>query len=265
MPDVYSDINAADASTQERLAEVLELRAADPDQRAMLEHYTADLDLAPQARLLEVGCGTGAVTRFLATLPGVEAVVGLDPSEIFVERGRELNDDPKLTFTAGDARDLPFEAGSFDALVFHTALSHVPGPEQALLEARRVLRPDGSLVVFDGDYITTTVATYEHDPLQACAAAFVDELVHDPWLMRRLPGLIRAAGFGEITVRGHVYTTTGSDYMLTLVARGADTLASKGRITEATADALKAEAHARVERGTFFGQIAYLSAIARRS
>ena len=45
-PDVYATITEADAAMQERLAEVLELRAADPRQRAMLAEYTAQLDLA---------------------------------------------------------------------------------------------------------------------------------------------------------------------------------------------------------------------------
>ena len=63
MPDVYATIAEADVAMQERLAEVLELRAADPHQRAMLEEYTARLELPDGSELLEVGCGTGPVTR----------------------------------------------------------------------------------------------------------------------------------------------------------------------------------------------------------
>ena len=80
MPDVYASIDSADEAVQERLAEVLELRAADAAQQAMLEDYLADLALRDGARVLEVGCGTGAVARTLAVRPGVGEVVGLDPS-----------------------------------------------------------------------------------------------------------------------------------------------------------------------------------------
>jgi hypothetical protein len=59
MPDVYATIATADEAVQERLAEVLELRAADPQQRAMLETYLEDLAPARGARVLDVGCGTG--------------------------------------------------------------------------------------------------------------------------------------------------------------------------------------------------------------
>lgn len=52
--------------------------------------------------------------------------------------------------------------------------------------------------------------------------------------------------------------------MLTLVDRGAEALAAAGAVTSATAEALKEEARRRVEAGTFFGHIAYASAIARK-
>ena len=113
MPDVYATIAEADQELQERLARVLELRAADPQQRAMLEDYSARLELPGAAELLEVGCGTGAISRFLATLPGVAGVTGVDPSPLFVERARELAGDAPLAFATGDGRELEFDdAGS---------------------------------------------------------------------------------------------------------------------------------------------------------
>ncbi|HET9674941.1 MAG TPA: methyltransferase domain-containing protein [Gaiellaceae bacterium] len=264
MPDVYLTIASADTETQERLAEILELRAADPDQRAMLERYTAELDLGPDARVLDVGSGTGAVSRYLATLPGVATVVGVDPSPVFVERAGSLANDPRISFQVGDARELPLLNASVDAVVFHTVLSHVDGVGRALAEAHRVTRPGGLLAVFDGDYATATVATTEDDPLQACIDAAIAGLVHDPWLMRWLPRLIQDAAFELVRIEGHAYTTTGSAYMTTIVERGADELAAAGVVDARGAEALKAEAHARVASGRFFGHIAYVSVIARR-
>jgi SAM-dependent methyltransferase len=149
-------------------------------------------------------------------------------------------------------------------VLFHTVLCHVERVEQALAEAHRVCRPGGTLAVFDGDYATATVATAEHDPLQACMDATVEHLVHDPWLVRRLPRLIAEAGFELLQVDGHAYTTTGSEYMTSIVERGADALAAAGTVDARTADALKAEAAVRVASGRFFGHIAYASALARR-
>jgi SAM-dependent methyltransferase len=265
MPDVYATIAEADTELQERLADVLELRAADPRQREMLREYTIALDLPENAELLEVGCGTGAVSRFLTTLRGAAHVTGVDPSPLFVERARELAEGLPADFLTGDGRALDFEDESFDAVVFHTALCHMPECERALAEAHRVLRPGGQVAVFDGDYVTITTARDAADPLQGCAVAAREMLVHDPWLMRRLAPLLAGAGFSGGELRGHVYTsTTGTDYFLALVDRGADALAARGTIGPALAEALKAEGRARMDAGAFFGSIAYASAVAAK-
>ena len=127
MPDVYASIESAEEAVQERLAEVLELRAADAAQQAMLEDYLAELPLPDRARVLEVGCGTGAVARTLAVRPGVGEVVGLDPSPVFVQRARDIAAGVgNLSYVTGSGTALPFDDGAFDAVIFHTVLSHIP-------------------------------------------------------------------------------------------------------------------------------------------
>ena len=56
----------------------------------MLHTYLTDAALPQGARVLEVGCGTGAVTRVLATWPGVAKTIGVDPSPVFVAKAWEL-------------------------------------------------------------------------------------------------------------------------------------------------------------------------------
>ena len=138
MPDVYATITEADRAVVETLCDILELRAADPQQQELREAYFADIAFPPDARVLEVGCGPGPVARALAARDGVREVVGVDPSPIFLEKARaRARDVPNLTFVEGDARALPLEDGSFDVVVFHTTLCHVPGPELALASMRR--------------------------------------------------------------------------------------------------------------------------------
>jgi arsenite methyltransferase len=267
LPDVYATISEADEALQERLADVIELRATDPQQRAMLADYLGDLPLAQGARVLEIGCGTGAIARAVATLPAVGEVVGIDPSPVFIHRAREAADGaPGVSFVIGDGRELPFEDSSFDACVCHTVLSHVPGPGAVLSEALRVTARGGHLAVFDGDYSTTSVAIAATDPLQACADAAMEALVNDRLLVRRLRPLVSDAGWDVLRLRSHGYLETGeAAYMLTLVERGADALVAEGRLGAPAAEALKAEAHRRVAAGEFFGHIAYASLIARRA
>jgi SAM-dependent methyltransferase len=266
MPDIYLDIAHAPPAVVEPLIDTLELRAADPGQQAMREAYLAEVGFPPAARVVEVGCGPGPVARALAARKGVTEVVGVDPSRIFIAKARELGRElPNLRFLEGDAQALPLDDGSYDVVVFHTTLCHVLDPELALAEARRVLRLGGQLAIFDGDYVTATCASGAQDPLQACLQAAVDNLVHDPWLVRRLPALVTAAGYDVMGFRGHSYLEAPSSrgYLLALIDRGADVLCATGRISRATADACQAEARRRSDANEFFGHIAYGSLIAR--
>ena len=88
--------------------------------------------------------------------------------------------------------------------------------------------------------------------------------VHDRWLVRRLPALVRGCGFEVVSFRSHGFAETTGGYMVTIVERGADILRGLGQIDEDMAAALKAEARRRLRAGTFFGHIAYASLVARK-
>jgi ubiquinone/menaquinone biosynthesis C-methylase UbiE len=236
MPDAYLGIAEAPRGVVEGLMAALEMRAADPQQQAMLRTYLTDAALAPGARVLEIGCGTGAVTRVLASWPGVASALGVDPSPAFVARARELAAGmTNVSFREGDGHALALGDATFDAVVLHTTLCHVRQPEVVLREAARLLRPEGCLAVFDGDYATATLAVRAGDRLDLCADAFREHFVHDPWLVRRLPALVRAAGVELRHVRSYGYVeTSAAGFMLRSVS------------------------------GEYFAHIAYMSLVARK-
>jgi arsenite methyltransferase len=263
VPDVYSIITELEPAVVDQLASAMEVSAADPQHRTMVTSYLTRLD-PPRSSVVEIGCGTGAIARMIAARPGMGEVLGMDPSPILIERARVLSEGlANLSFQEADGAALSLPDGSHDVAVIHRVLSHAPAPERLLSEAFRVLRPGGRLAVFDGDYATITLATGEHDPLQVCVTAMVSAFVNDPWVVRRLPAMVEAAGFADAALESHGFVQIAdADYMVSIADRGVDTLAASGRIGRELADALKAEARRRVEGGSFFGHIAYASLIA---
>jgi ubiquinone/menaquinone biosynthesis C-methylase UbiE len=266
MPDVWTSVRDLDAAMQERLADVLEKRGADAQQQGMRRAFLGEVPFPPDARVLDVGCGTGVLTRILAGRPGVASVVGVDPAPGLLEKARAAGGGmSNLSFREGDGRSLPFEGATFDVVTFDSMLSHVPEPERAVGEAFRVLRPGGCLAAFDGDYATTTVALGDHDPLQACVDAMMAGSVTDRRIMRRLVPIAAGCGFEIVSFRSFGFVETATDgYMLTIVDRGADILCSQGNIGQDTAASLKAEARRRLKAGSFFGHIAYAGLVARK-
>jgi len=261
--DPYARIGELDDSTVAGLAARLELRGSDPRQRRLWGEFLARATHPAGSTVLEVGCGIGIITQLIAAQPGVAQAVGVDPSPYLVEQARRRA--PSQRFEVADGRCLPFADQTMDGVVFCTTLCHVPGPERALAEALRVLKPGGSLLVYDGDYATSTVALHAHDPLQRCVEAAIARLVHDPWLIRRLGQLAVAAGFARGELHSHGYLELDAPtYLPSLVTVGAATLVEAGVIAPQTAEALQAEAAQRASTDRFFGHIAYASLLTHR-
>lgn len=112
-------------------------------ERALLEWLLAPFP--GEARVLEVGCGTGTFTGWLATRGA--RVVGLDRAPAMLAALRRRH--PRLPAVLADAHQLPFHAGAFDVAVFVATLEFLERPVEALTEAVRVARQGIVLVVLN--------------------------------------------------------------------------------------------------------------------
>jgi arsenite methyltransferase len=248
------------------IAKSMNVRASEPAMRAICGRYMARIALPEGARVLEIGCGNGAATKLIMQHVNPAQLVGIDPSSTFINMaGETFAAEPRVSFTLGDAVATGQADACFDLVIAHTVYSHLVDPERALTEARRVLRPAGQLVIFDGDFATLTVALFDGDPLQAAVGAVLRNLVHAPYVMRRLPALVTAAGFSLQSVEPYGYVQTSSpDYLLTLLSRGAHAAVEAGEISQALVDGFDREARRRVANGTFYGAMLFLSLAARK-
>lgn len=101
--------------------------------------------VAPGMRVLDVACGTGVVAREAADRVGDAAVTGLDVNPAMLAVARRVR--PGLGWCEGDAADLPFPDGSFDAVLCQMALMFVPDPARAVREMARVAAPGGVVAI----------------------------------------------------------------------------------------------------------------------
>lgn len=110
--------------------------------RLLAPDVVAFAGCAPGQRILDVGCGTGALAEMLLARAPAE-VVGIDYAEDYVAAARRRASDARLSFCRGDACALPFPTAHFDRAIAQLVLPFIPRPDQALAEMCRVTRPGG--------------------------------------------------------------------------------------------------------------------------
>ena len=122
-----------------------------PGRRAQLDASVFYLPAQPGARLLEVGCGTGATLKGLVDLGWRAEGLDFDTNSVLNARAKGL------TVHHGDLLAQKFQDSTFDAIVMSHVIEHVPNPLQVLQESYRILKPGGVLVV-----LTPNTASFGH-------------------------------------------------------------------------------------------------------
>lgn len=160
--------------------------------------------LRPGMSVLDVGCGTGAITRGIAEAVGPEGrVVGVDMNSRMIAQAREANSDlPGLTFEVGDIYHLPF-ADAFDLITAARVLQWLQDPGTALQGMVRAAKPGGRILVLDYNH---EQARWEPDlpaTMQQCYAAFLRwraESGMDNAIADRLADLFADSGLTDIAI-----------------------------------------------------------------
>ena len=269
--DPHRFVNELDAAAVERLIARLESRAKDTVFARLFDKYAVQLNLPPSAQVLEVGCGTGAMVRFLAHRSDFSGkAFGVDQSPLFIEAARRFAQEEgignRVEFRVGDAHGLDFLPATFDAAIAHTLISHVTEPITVLREMARVVRPGGTVAIFDGDYASLTYAFPDHDLGHRMDVAIVTATFNNPLVMRDLPRLLPEIGLKIIAAWGDAVVEIGNgSYFKSFAETYAPSVVRAGLLPVETVEAWLTAQRQSMENGTFFASCNYYTYLARRT
>jgi SAM-dependent methyltransferase len=168
------------------------------------------------AHWLEIGCGTGALTRAICDLGAPASVVACDPSVPFVEHARAAIDDARVSFGVAGADALPVRDGGFDLIVSALVLNFLPDPHRAIASMRERSTQGGTIAACVWDYadgMEFLRCFWEEAVAMDGRAAVVDERERFPICRRAaLDSLLRAAGLAQVQTESIEIATSFADF-----------------------------------------------------
>lgn len=183
------------------------------DRRAHREWLVSLAALPAGGTAADLGCGRGDDLRLLAARhPGAARLVGLDASTTLVADAAARTADPRVEYRASplDGR-LPLDDASLDLAWSHNLLECLPDPDAFARELARVVRPGGRVVLAHWDWDTQLFDGGDRALVRRLVAAYADWqqawMAHaDPWMGRRLQGIMAATGAFDGALHARVLT-----------------------------------------------------------
>lgn len=176
--------------------------------RPLAEDLLREAALKPGERVLDVGCGTGVLTRLAAERVGREGmVVGLDVNPGMIAVAKSVTpDEHAIEWRQASADDIPYADNSFDVVLCQLSLQFMPDRSKALREMHRVLVAGGRMLLNvpgPADPLFETLADAMKHHVAPQAANFVQAVfaLHDE---SEIEGLVKGAGFRDVDA--HAYT-----------------------------------------------------------
>ena len=172
-----------------------------PQERPLFDRY----ELAGAPRILDLGCGTGEITRRLADLYPAATITGIDILEgnLAVARASSVSCGARVRYETGDAFALAHPDAAFDLVVCRHMSQAVPDFARVLDEIGRVLRPGGWLHLLSEDYAMLRMPRGARDPDRfwvGVVLPYLESIGCDGRIGRHTPPLLEARGYARIAM-----------------------------------------------------------------
>lgn len=268
--DVFESINEQDDATVQRLIDRLEYRDRDSTFVRYRNAYLDRIAFGGVGAVLDLGCGTGVVTRELARRSESSCtIVAVDHSPALIRAARQLAAEGgiggRIAFEVGDAHRLPYPDGDFDVVIAHTLVSHVTDPREVLLEAARVVRPGGTVAIFDGDYASWGFGSSDPSLGKMMEEGLITAVVAQPRIMRDMSRLLPDSGLQLADLLAFVYADAGAGgFFLASAETFGPMVARAGLVPSDRVDAWLVDQRLAASRGAFFASCNYYAWLARR-
>jgi ubiquinone/menaquinone biosynthesis C-methylase UbiE len=270
MPDIFQFIDDINADNQSMVAERLENRAQMAQFSEIRESYFDKIGLPDKGSIHELGCGTGAVCRAIASRPGFAGTVtGSDLSASLIEMANEITaktDLKNIHYYQADGQGSDVHDAQYDLVLAHTVISHVESPAAFLSEAIRLTKPGGRIVIHDGDYASMTFDTGMPELDRKMPSLFLQECVTNRYVMRELPRLLRQSDVNISHAIGDVVLETENGEWLPVLAKSFCPVAvDNGFAEQAEVDTWLHAIERAMSENVFFGSCNFVTYCASKS
>ena len=184
--------------------------------------YSDFLEIGQRQKIVDVGCGLGDFTRFLAKLSNGKAeVLGIDSNQKSIRiaiADAKKEGLSQVSYRVGDVHNLPLEDGYADLICCRTLLMHLKDPPAAIKEMMRVTKTNGSVVAVERGKMVAY-----HDPNDKQYSSLAEQEYEswvngirklegkDFWIGTKLPGIFQKTGLSNIKAEVHADAFLNTD------------------------------------------------------
>ena len=216
MSDVFLNIDEQPKESVSIISERLENRSLKGQFYDFTKEYFALMDFDENSKILELGGGTGVIGRnFIEYRNFKGKYVVSDLSKELLNFGekkaKELELNNYLHFKQIDAMSkITHDKGSYDTVIMHTLVSHVPNPAVVIENAKKLLKRNGKIIIFDADYETLLMASGNKELDKIVNTAIKEGCVAQPKVMRLIPKIANSLKLKLIKYKSNLLFEAGS-------------------------------------------------------